>query len=189
MIYLLVCYCMPTLLKLKPSSLIHADKRKFADRVSFLNVLGEQLEPFGCSYAILYEDSSRLFLFIYHSKKLEETISSKEIIQFLEAWGYHLEGNAVGNVIGKLKQEFGLYLDSHGAFPHEVGVILGYPVNDVKDFIKNNGADYILCGYWKVYHDVEGAVEIFNKYRQVRDNSIRLILDGKKLKDLIDILH
>ncbi len=50
-------------------------------------------------------------------------------------------------------------------FPHEVGIILGYPVEDVIEFEKNQGHNCKYCGYWKSYSDVEKAKACQNKYK------------------------
>lgn len=51
-----------------------------------------------------------------------------------------------------------------GAFPHEIGLFLGYPPEDVEGFRLHRGRDYKLCGCWKVYSDVEGARQCFRRY-------------------------
>ena len=53
-------------------------------------------------------------------------------------------------------------------FPHEVGLFLGYPVWDVKGFIEHKGQQYKLCGYWKVYDDVPGALCKFEEYDWIK---------------------
>ncbi len=32
-------------------------------------------------------------------------------------------------------------------FPHEMGLLLGYPVEDVVGFMENNGKNYLYSGY------------------------------------------
>ena len=39
-------------------------------------------------------------------------------------------------------------------FPHEMGVLLGYPVEDVRGFMEQNGQNALYQGYWKVYAHV-----------------------------------
>jgi hypothetical protein len=48
-------------------------------------------------------------------------------------------------------------------FPHEIGLFLGYPPEDVRGFIFNKGQNFICCRYWKVYHNAERAMEMFRK--------------------------
>ena len=55
-----------------------------------------------------------------------------------------------------------------GEFPHEIGVFLGYPVEDVIGFMENKGKNYVLCKYWKVYHHAERAKHTFESYDRCR---------------------
>jgi hypothetical protein len=50
------------------------------------------------------------------------------------------------------------------SFPHEIGIFLGIPYEDVKGFIKNSGANFITNGYWKVYSDPKRAAKTFQEY-------------------------
>lgn len=49
-------------------------------------------------------------------------------------------------------------------FPHEIGVFLDYPIEDVKGFILHKGQNFKLCGYWKVYENVDRSRKVFEKY-------------------------
>ena len=53
-------------------------------------------------------------------------------------------------------------------FPHEMGLLLGYPVEDVEGFIENKGHNYLYAGYWKVYGHVEEKKALFNRYEEAR---------------------
>ena len=46
-------------------------------------------------------------------------------------------------------------------FPHEVGLFLGYPLDDVTGFIEQKGKNYKCCGIWKVYGDPQQTQDIF----------------------------
>lgn len=48
------------------------------------------------------------------------------------------------------------------------GIFLGFPLKDVLAFIEHKGAGSILCKYWKVYHDPEKALLIFENYDLAR---------------------
>ena len=54
-------------------------------------------------------------------------------------------------------------------FPHEIGLFLSYPPEDVKGFIENRAANYKLSGLWKVYGDEKKAKELFAKYKKCTD--------------------
>ena len=71
------------------------------------------------------------------------------------------------------------------SFPHEVGILLGYPIEDVEAYIENSGENYLLCGYWKVYHNVEEAGKIFNNFSNLRKEAVSLIFSGRELKEIM----
>ena len=57
-------------------------------------------------------------------------------------------------------------LEDNGEFPHEIGLFLGYPPEDVEGFIKNGAAGAKCVGTWKVYGDVETAQRRFAQYKK-----------------------
>lgn len=50
-------------------------------------------------------------------------------------------------------------------FPHEIRYFLGYPYEDVHQFIVQRGENYKVFGAWKVYANVEQALATFDAYR------------------------
>ena len=50
--------------------------------------------------------------------------------------------------------------DESGEFPHEVGLFLSYPPEDVKGFIDHRANDFKCAGLWKVYGDEEKALTV-----------------------------
>ena len=55
---------------------------------------------------------------------------------------------------------------SGGEFPHEVGLFLSYPPEDVKGFIENRAANAKCTGVWKVYGDERQARQTFARYKK-----------------------
>ena len=43
------------------------------------------------------------------------------------------------------------YMNGSKIFPHEMGLLLGYPVEDVTGFMVHGGKNSLYSGYWKVY--------------------------------------
>ena len=76
------------------------------------------------------------------------------------------------------------YVEKRWEFPHELGVILEYPVEDVKGFIDNRGKNCLMERYWKVYHNRERAEEIFRQYDQVKETAMREIVSGCTLSQV-----
>ena len=71
-----------------------------------------------------------------------------------------------------------------GAFPHEIGLFLGYPPEDVEGFRLHRGRDYKLCGCWKVYSDVEGARQCFRRSDRCRAALCRRVRAGGSLPQM-----
>ena len=65
-----------------------------------------------------------------------------------------------------------------------MGLFLGYPPEDVAAFCRHRGRDFKVCGCWKVYCDVEGALRCFRRYRRCREALCRRLEEGKALTQL-----
>ena len=62
--------------------------------------------------------------------------------------------------------------------PHEIGLFLGYPEDDVDLFIRNDGKKAVCCLFWKVYCDVEGALKLARKWDKCRKCYIECFRNG-----------
>ena len=71
-----------------------------------------------------------------------------------------------------------------GNFPHEIGVFLGYPLEDVIGFIENAGQNCKCAGYWKVYCNECEAVKTFARFKKCRDIYLRLWKEGRSVLQL-----
>ena len=69
-------------------------------------------------------------------------------------------------------------------FPHEIGIVLGYPPADVEGFIKNRGANFVACGGWKAYGDAQEALSAFQRNRRCADEYRDLYAQGAPLEAL-----
>ena len=70
-------------------------------------------------------------------------------------------------------------------FPHEIGLFLGYPPEDVKGFMRDPLHGYKYIGCWKVYGDVERARKMFDRYTRCTDIYRRCLTRGTPLDRLI----
>ena len=69
-------------------------------------------------------------------------------------------------------------------FPHEVGLFLSYPPEDVKGFIDHRANNFKCAGLWKVYGDEEKARSLFAKYKKCTEIYCALWQSGSKLEQL-----
>lgn len=182
--YMLANSCMPTLIAIKPSCIISVNKKYIESKKEFTKFLEAELNPFGCEYSILYEEEQSYTLFLYNPIVMEKTLTKQENKGILSYYGYDFNENYVYNTLFLLKTRYEAYKRKQSDFPHELGILLGYPVEDVVDYIKNDGKNYKFCGFWKVYHNVEQAKKIFEIFRLVREDALRIIGSRKNLLEI-----
>ena len=84
----------------------------------------------------------------------------------MEIRGY--QGLTLSERLEILAKRYEAYQKRGGEFPHEIGLFLEYPLEDIEGFIANQGRNALECGYWKVYGNVEQAREIFELYDRTR---------------------
>ena len=71
-------------------------------------------------------------------------------------------------------------------FPHEMGILLGYPVEDVVGFMKDEGKDFLYTGYWKVYRNLAEKILLFRSYELVKEQQIQMIAEGIQMSQIIN---
>ena len=60
--------------------------------------------------------------------------------------------------------------DESGEFPHEVGLFLSYPPEDVQGFIDHRACDFKCAGLWKVYGDEQQAQRLFSRFKHCTED-------------------
>lgn len=181
--------CMPTLVKQKPSSLVGFRKRYIDSRDNFFKALIKECEGFDCCFRVLCEGKDELYIIIYNQVLLNEILQqNRENPLFFEN-GYLIESCSLDAAIELLEDRYSRYqrnktLGLEKGFPHEIGIFLGYPAGDVTEYIRNNGENYILCGYWKVYHNAEEAQRIFDLFTFIRRTAVGLFFAGRPLAEI-----
>lgn len=122
----------------------------------------------------LKETEKAIIVLFYNENLLKSKLSSENTLEFLSNFGYSNCNNLLEN-LNVLKERF-----SNSVFPHELGVFLGFPLLDVKEFIENPRNKYLVCGYWKVYHDKDSALKAFKCYDEAK-HEIANILSKQKI--------
>jgi hypothetical protein len=178
--------CMPTLLNEKPSSLVCFQKKYIEDKESFFLILKEESGQFKCYYKVLYENETAFYVIIYQREFLKKVLDRYCNNGILKENGYRKGQENFDYNLLHFKVRFQCFKENkRNDFPHEVGIFLGYPIIDVEEFIKNKGENYMLCGYWKVYHNVEEAGRTFELFRRQRENAMELFFAGRDLRELV----
>ena len=126
-----------------------------------------------------YADAEKEVLFLYRYEQLERHLKNREVREFLRSCGY--ESFEVASVLVRLRRRYRLYAGISKEFPHELGVLLGYPVGDVQGFIDNRGENSLTSRYWKVYQNPKEAEKIFDLYDRVKEQALKEIMCGRTL--------
>lgn len=130
----------------------------------------------------LYMDEKKEVLFLYRYKRLEAHLKNRKVQMFLEGFGY--ESCEVAFVLKHMRNRYQQYAGAGRTFPHELGVLLEYPVEDVEGFIANRGQKSLAARYWKVYHNRPEAERTFRKYDEAKEQALREIIRGFSLEQV-----
>ncbi|MEE1242944.1 DUF3793 family protein [Frisingicoccus sp.] len=165
--------CAPVLAGVKPSNILILDNKHLSSVV-------RTLEGTGLSWRCLYAGDEKNIWLLYRKEMLSEIVFGEEQMELLRKFGYTQE--TLEHMLTRFGQRFRQYKNEKDiSFPHEMGVFLGYPMADVKGFIQHEGRNYLYCGYWKVYENVEATKELFKIYEDVRQVFVQEARKGKNL--------
>lgn len=173
--------CSPTLAGLKPANLFRhetRDARGLAERVEQWNA---QLNARGIQVTVLKAcaRTHRYLIYVYREARLKEIFARAEVQEFLRGEGYRIpEDPASGAGCGELLRQLSHRLCCGDEFPHEIGVFLGYPLEDVVGFIQNRGQNFTCCGCWKAYGDPAAAQRLFDQLNKCTAVYLRLFHSG-----------
>ena len=120
----------------------------------------------------------KALLYLYRPAALQRDLRAQTAEALLADAGYPCGscGGCVARLVRRMRE---------GAeFPHEVGLFLSYPPEDVKGFINHRAGGFKCTGLWKVYGDEEKARSLFAKYRKCTEIYCALWQSGSKLEQL-----
>ena len=155
----------PNILVCRSECEIHGNVRLFNSRA----------DETGLKIRVLSE-GSRCLMLLYSESRLSASLNAPERREILRRFGY-TDDLTLNECLDRLSER----LRTHSEFPHEIGVFLDYPAEDILGFIENNGKNYKLCGCWKVYSDTEKAARAFENYDKCRRFLRRKINTGEDL--------
>lgn len=134
---------------------------------------------------LLAKTEGRVSYFVFDKQKLEALLEGKSIRRLFEKYGYR--NFHIGYILMKFRKRYQAYMDGFEEFPHEMGLILGYPIEDVIGFIENDGRNFLYCGYWKVYSDLCKKKLWFQEYDSAKEMLANLLMDGANIEHIIYI--
>lgn len=144
--------------------------------------ISEELKNTGTEHMKLYTGKNDSVSIIFNREKLEKSLLDEENREFIKQYGY--EDFSVNSVIEKLAGRYTEFKEGRAEFPHEMGIVLGYPLEDVSGFIENNGKNYLYSGYWKVYKNAEEKIQLFKIYKYIKKYFVEQIENGRQIHQI-----
>ena len=174
----LIEFCAPTLASIKVGSLFSYAYTSEEDLHRQIRELNQQFGEKGVAVCLLRVRSGRALTYVYRISQLRMTLERPEIQQFLGTYGY--DGLDMDAAIQRMKGR----ICGSTVFPHEIGIFLGYPLEDVAGFIAHGGKECKCAGCWKVYGDEQQAKKKFRQLKKCRDVYRRLWQQGRSVHQL-----
>lgn len=142
----LALQCAPVISGLKISNLLSVKKE-------YVNKLRNLIKGTSLSMYVLLIKENKVSILLYRKKDMMIYLKDSKVKKLLKQFGYY--ENNIYMLLKKLSLRYEYYKREKGEFPHEIGLFLGYPLEDVIGFINNNGKNSLYTGYWKVYKNVD----------------------------------
>ena len=159
----LVRQCAPTLAGIKTGTIFPVPFDSLPGLTAEIRDLNRILVPKGLRLLPLRYQDRKALLYLYRPSELRKDLKDQLAGTLLAEAVYPNKGSE--QCVAYLARRF----RSGGEFPHEVGLFLSYPPQDVLGFIENRAVNYKCAGLWKVYGDVEQAQRLFARYRKCTD--------------------
>ena len=174
----LLTHCAPTLAGLKCANLVRLTGPR-AELEAAAQAWKATLAPRGVHVRTARWDGDSALLYLYREGHLRREWEKPGAADFLRRHGYE-PGAAVQENVELLLRR----IARRPCFPHEIGLFLGYPLEDVQGFIENCGKNYRLCGCRKVYGDPQAALRCFARYEKCARVYLQCYQNGHSLSRL-----
>ena len=174
---LIIRHCSPTLAGMKTGSIFSCFCGSKEEITEYIRNINQRLVPKGIRAVPLRFSKDRALIYLYRPKKLRRDFSENGVRCILEGFGYCCD--CPEKCVLRLMEKLGC----EDAFPHEIGLFLGYPAEDVQGFIENPKCCKCV-GCWKVYGDELSAEKTFKKYKKCTSVYFKQWQNGKSIEKL-----
>ena len=185
----LACHCAPALAGIKPANLFSIQTEEDSGVDELVDGYQKTFQKRGICFQILCRCSRRTLIMVYRPAILLRELETAEARALLNQFGYRAGKPGADLHLTGLLEILARRIEESGtcSFPHEIGLFLGYPIDDVTGFIQNRGGNCLYSGYWKVYSDVQRAKRQFDRYETVKAGMLRVLETGKTICDMFGV--
>lgn len=174
----LIKHCAPTLAGLKSGNLFNYRFVTSEQVKQELSEVNAKLNRRGVYVEALSWTQEMVLIYTYRKSHLERELQQEQTQQLLQQYGY--TDFSVEACLRHVKKR----LDTYECFPHEIGVFLGYPIEDVIGFINNKGKNCKCCGVWKVYCNEHEKQLMFDKMKKCTMIYLRVFAEGRSITQM-----
>ena len=176
---LIIKHCSPTLAGLKTANLFTCVYSQKQDVERYTQEFNRRFSHKGVKMQPLGYGKKRALIYVFRPTQLERDLSDPQARSILASMGY--KSFDCEACLNRLKSR----VKKCPEFPHEIGLFLGYPPEDVRGFILHKGNCCKCCGCWKVYGNEEKARCAFAKYKKCSDIYYSKWLQGTPINKLV----
>lgn len=169
LLYFLKVQCAPTTSGLKVATMLNLTKTEKPLYDIWKIYSGEILRILGLKAFLLKETAHSGLIIFYRRNLLEKHLKQPSVSEFLKEFGYDSYESPEEYLLA-LRMRF---VDR---CPNEVGVFLGYPLEDVWSFHCTGGKKCLATGYWRCYHNVDESLAKFRLFDETRRREMERIL-------------
>ncbi|HBT20812.1 MAG TPA: hypothetical protein DEA47_05580 [Peptococcaceae bacterium] len=158
----------------KPAELVMFREKRFGikldvqlERARYLGML------WGLGFFEVYRDNRGVRAIIYNHSRVNGALKKIKNMPFFIKVGYG-ENLTAEQFFGKLRAKW----EQSGRIPHEIAVVLGYPIKDIVGYLKMTSIEYRgTCG-WKMYGNLEQSMRIKRKYDRAKEIALKFLQES-----------
>lgn len=169
----LALQCAPVLADLKVSNLLIIPKEE-VDKVE------EILAHTDISVHMISVCENKATVLLYRKEELEQYMAKENVVALLTNFDY--SSFSMDSLLERFAVRYIDYQWNGQEFPHEMGLFLGYPIEDVVGFMENEGRNSLYTGYWKVYGDLKPKMLLFQRFELAKEFLIQYVSEGGSLR-------
>lgn len=131
-------------------------------------------------YRILSVRKEKATILLFRREELERYFKQDGVKMMLAMMGY--QDFSLQSLLFCFQKRYIAYQKKEGRFPHEMGIFLGYPIEDVIGFIRHQGKEFVCNGYWKVYDRPKQKKLLFKRFDKAQKLLVEYISAGGKME-------
>ena len=138
----------------------------------------KRLRRFGIDIRLFFTGGKMPLVYVYRPDALARDLADPEVQAFMTPLGYSTFDvqSALVQLAKRLRKSDG--------FPHEIGLFLSYPLDDVKSFVEFGSRCCKFSGHWCVFHNEDQARKCFAAYDHSRAVCLARYRAGQPLEAL-----